>query len=391
MRQRFLICIAVIAAVGSGGSAAACRFWGLVGDGYTEGLIADHLRDGTPANLRILGTANPDGWGIAFIHPDTEPNPLGGPVIRRRGSPSDHPGMQDFDRTTDEVQLLRPRIAIAHVRRCTVSHCTVPDPHPFLREGILFAHNGRMRDSLMAALLTADDPDYLLDNPPDYDSPYIDSELYFLYLLKYGHDHPEQTRAETLCHAVYELSTMTLTRLNFVMAAGDTLFVLRHAPTDDADPVRYYPAGLAASPYWVAASEPLGSEPDGWGTVPSRTLVVLVPGQPPTFMAVTADPASGVGEPVARPSIGRMVPNPTRGRIAIPLLVPEGGAWAALDVLDVRGRLVWRDGPRALGPGMRRVTWDARSLGGEEVPSGSYWCRIRMGDQVDEQRLVIVR
>ena len=335
-------CLFAVVLAGLCRPASACRFWGLVGDGYPPGMIAGQLRDGDPVNLRDLSHTNRDGWGIAFVHVDDVPHALAGPVIRRRGQPAEDPGLPDYSIAVDELETLRPRTAMAHVRKCTISHCGVPDPHPFLRGGVLFAHNGRMSDSLMVELLTGDDPDFLVENPPDYDSTYIDSELYLLYLLKYRQRHPEQTRADALRHAVYDLSMLTATRLNFVLAAGDTLFVLRHAPNDDADPVRIYP-GLTASPYWVAASQTLGADAAGWVAIPPRTLAVLVPDQPPHFLPVTADPTSGVVDAVGRPGIGRGAPNPSRGTVSIPLAGSPADAPVSLEVLDAQGRIIWRD------------------------------------------------
>ncbi len=391
MRIACLLCVLLTAVAAAGGPADACRFWGLVGDGYPVNMIVDQLREGTPTNLRQLSNTHRDGWGIAFVHNDTEPHALNRPIVRRGGSPANHPGILDFGLAVDELETIRPRVAIAHVRKCTISHCGVPDPHPFQREGILFAHNGRMSDSLMVALLTADDPDYLLNNPPDYDSTYIDSELYFLYLLQYGHRHPEESRADALRHAVYELSMLTQTRLNFVLASGDTLFVLRQATGDELDPVRFYPAGLSPSPYWIAASQALGSEPEGWTTVPARTLAVLVPGQAPVLLAVTAGPTSGVAAPAPGIRIGRVTPNPSRGEIAIPISAPEAGVRATCEVLDAGGRIVWRSPPQFVLAGVQDLIWDARDLHGQAVANGSYWCRVRVGTERSEQRIVIVR
>jgi predicted glutamine amidotransferase len=383
--------LAASALLALAGATDACRFWGLAGDGYPQGMLADQLRDGSPSNLRVLGNTNRDGWAIAFVHPDVDPHPLGGPVIRRGGSRANHPGIPDYGAAVDELELLRPRVSIAHVRRCTISHCGVPDPHPFLREGILFAHNGNMSDSLMVDLLTRDDPNYLIDHPPDYDDAYIDSELYFLYLLKYRDEHPDQSFADALRHAVYDLSLLTQTRLNFVLAAGDTLFVLRHDPLDADDPVRYYPAGSSASPFWIAASQAVGSDPSGWAAIPVRSLAVLVPGQAPLLLAVEADPTSGVGEPALAPVIGRATPNPSRGTIVIPLAAPAEGATLSFEVIDSAGRLVWRNPARWITPGTRELSWHARDHTGGEVANGPYWCRIRIGSERSEQRIVILR
>jgi len=145
-------------------------------------------------------------------------------IGRSRGgrSPANHPGILDFDLAVDELETIRPRVAIAHVRKCTISHCGFRSPSVPAR-GILFAHNGRMSDSLMVALLTADDPT-TCSTSADYDSTYIDSELYFLYCSVWP-PAPRGVARRRATPCVYELSMLTQTRLNFRPRSGDTLFV----------------------------------------------------------------------------------------------------------------------------------------------------------------------
>ncbi len=371
----------------------ACRFWALIGSAYPEGLIVDHLRDGAIANLRDLGGMNRDGWGFASFLDRTSGPILDGPLVRRGGPPANHPSDPDFDRAVAEIDRLRPRAVIGHVRAGTSGHWGIPNPHPFQHEGRVFAHNGGVPEDLLVNLLTRGDPSYLEVHPPDYVNGYIDSELYFLYLLKFIHENPKLRRIEALRRGVRALAAQAgSNRLNFVLTAGDTLYALRLAPYDAADPVRYFPEtarGTPVSPYWVVASQILGSEETGWGTIPPRTLAVFVPSQPPQFLSIDGEEAPESGP--APGTIGPARPNPTRGTVSFALRIPQGGALIRAQVWNALGRVVWTDGPHPLDAGDRTVSWDGRDTNGSLVPSGSYYCRILVGEVTSEQTIAVVR
>jgi predicted glutamine amidotransferase len=381
-----LVLIGIVSAAPSG----ACRFWGFVGHDYPQAMIADHLRDGTVTNLRDLGGMNRDGWGLGFFLPAGSPVPLNGPVIRRGGPPANHATDPEFGLAVDELSAVRPRAAIGHVRAGTSGHWGIPNPHPFLHEGLLFAHNGTVSEDRMVELLLSGDVNYLDEHPPDYVEGNIDSELYFLYLLKYRHANPKLSPAEAIRQAVLQIEEAGgLTRLNFVMTAGDTLYVLRNAPFDSYDAVRYFPAGAVASPYWIAASEIVGSNIEGWGTIPARTLALFVPGRAPRFIAVDGDTT-----PIPDPDIARAVPahpNPMRTRLAVPVTIPAGGASVTFEIWDARGREVFRAGPKWTEAGEAEVVWDGRDRAGEDVASGTYFCRVWIGGEGREQRITVLR
>lgn len=370
----------------------ACRFWGLVGGGYPADLIAEHLRDGTASNLQRLGGANTDGWGIGYFVGSVANLPFTGPITRRGGPRANHPNVREFNRAVDEMTLIRPKAAIAHVRAASSGHTGIPDPHPFQHEGILFAHNGSIPEAVLVDLLTNNDPNYMEDHPPDYKTDYIDSELYFMYLLKYVHEHPHLARTEALRRAIDALARAVSARLNFVMTAGDTLIALRCAPFDVGDPVEYYPAMTAAtSSFWVAASQPLGSHPTNWAPIPARTLAVFVPGRRPVFLPIGREEADGLAAPGPGLRLGFVSPNPAPDAVEIPILGAPAGADVTVEIFDVQGGLVWKGGPIVLGGVEPRIRWDARDLGGHRVASGSYFCRVRVGREILERQIHMIR
>jgi len=280
------------------------RFWALVGGGYPASMIQDHLSHGAIQNLKALGAANPDGWGLGYVPPSPAAALLTDPIVRRGGPRAGHPHAPFYDRTVNELRLLGPRAAIGHVRRGTSGHLGIPGPHPFLHRhprdgrGLLFAHAGSL-DALALGLRLG--TDYLATHPPDYGSStslldlnHIDAELYFLYLLKQIEERPDLPFAEALLEAVRAVSrddevTDMDPRLNFAMTDGATLYVLNFYGQGNANAVCYYPplppSGGAASPFWVAASESLGTV-SGWAALPPQTLAVFVPGEAPRLLPV---------------------------------------------------------------------------------------------------------
>lgn len=378
--------------------AGGCRFWALIGQGYPQEMLAEHLRDGTVINLQRLSWSNDNGWGIASFPSDASPlYPLNRPVVRRGGPPAAHPYFREFSVAVDEASLLNPSAAMAHVRNCSGSHCGVPDPHPFLRDGFLFAHNGKISDTLLVNLLTSDDPRHLEEHPPEYVDDMIDSELYFLYLLKRMEAGAEIGRIEALRRAIADLAALSAARLNFVLTAGDTLYALRHAQYDTYDPVRYYPSGGEPSPYWVVASQTLGSVPGNWPPIPERTLAVFIPGEGPRFYAVDDSAMAALPEGAAPQggSVGILQPAPNpagRSVVRIPLLVrTPRPARVAFEIADVGGRIVWREGPFILEPGYREIAWDTRDRDGREVASGTYYCRVFVDGASEGRVLTVVR
>ncbi|MCK4302958.1 MAG: class II glutamine amidotransferase [Candidatus Eisenbacteria sp.] len=275
------------------------RFWALVGSSYPAQLLTDQLQDGTLQNLKALGTMDSEGWGFASYPCESTVNCLNMPLCRRGGPPADDEHDPDYDLAVDEMSLLRPKAAVGHVRRASCGAFAIPNPHPFQHEDMLFGHNGTVDVPTLMQLLLEGDPDYLDTHLPEYaphsvhPSGHIDSELYFLYLLKFAHQHPALTRAEAMRQAVANLNAALPreVRLNFVMTDGDTLYALRF---HDSEGVRYFPGDYDphGSPqvlsYWTVASEPLGS--DGvWGTIAEKTLGVFVPGQVPSFLSIQGD------------------------------------------------------------------------------------------------------
>lgn len=380
--------------------ALGCRFWALIGTGYPRELVRDHLESGTIANLEGLGSMNRDGWGFAIYLSDSTRVPLRGPIVRRGGPPASHPADPEYRETVREIEAIRPRATIGHVRAGTSGHWGIPNPHPFVHQGTAFAHNGTARvDKLLELLEGPDGESYLVNHPTDYVADYIDSELYYMVLLKFMGSDPKRSVVESIRLAVNEVVRAGgQSRLNFVMSAGDTLYAVRYAPYDTYDPVRYYPepdmsdpGGAVAWPtYWVVSSQVLGSDDAHWGRIPERSVGVFIPGEPPRFHSIAPRGGGHDNEP-PRAHIRGVKPNPARSLATIAVEVPAGGAMVRGSVYDVQGRLVRSFPLHRLEAGARELAWDCCDEAGHPVPAGVYVCRLEVDGAATEERFTVVR
>jgi len=101
--------------------------------------------------------------------------------------------------------------------------------------------------------------------------------------------------------------------------------------------------------------------------------------------------ATGVGAGGAGAlQLGPPVPNPGRGGLRIPFVLPADGP-VELAVFDLNGRRVATllDGPGAAGE--HRVTWDGHAADGRAVSPGVYLYRLRAGGAVLSRRGLLVR
>ena len=94
-------------------------------------------------------------------------------------------------------------------------------------------------------------------------------------------------------------------------------------------------------------------------------------------------------EPTSTPGIafGPARPNPARGEVTFDLELTATGA-IAFEVLDVTGRLVWREDLRSLPSGEHPLRWRGHDLQGRAQPAGVYLARVRTHSAEYRQRCV---
>lgn len=92
-------------------------------------------------------------------------------------------------------------------------------------------------------------------------------------------------------------------------------------------------------------------------------------------------------------AIGQVAPNPATAPVIINLAIPAALAGAELEmkIFDVTGRLVRLIGAGPAEPGVRSLGWDLRNARGEEARNGVYFARIRVGDRVENRRVLVAR
>ena len=78
----------------------------------------------------------------------------------------------------------------------------------------------------------------------------------------------------------------------------------------------------------------------------------------------------------AQVSLAPIYPNPSRGATTYALSLPTGVTAGEVQVFDLRGRLVWREMPRAWHGGDYHLEWSGQALAGRPAPAGVYWLRV---------------
>ena len=197
-----------------------------------------------------------------------------------------------YDAVVNHINTIEPTITMAHVRYCTAGCCdhggeTIPDPHPFYRykneKRWTFSHNGGVSTSLLESLIgTA----YLNENPPngsdipECEGNVVDSELYFLYILK--------TIEENGWNTVNGIVEATMTMIdngetggmNFIMSDGSKMWAFCKGRTLDY----IYDA---SNGYSAVASQYPSSTRGDWIAMNDYELAVLTTDAAPDVIDVT--------------------------------------------------------------------------------------------------------
>jgi hypothetical protein len=90
-------------------------------------------------------------------------------------------------------------------------------------------------------------------------------------------------------------------------------------------------------------------------------------------------------------SVSFIRPNPSSGEATVAYTVPSEGAPVAMDVFDIRGRLVKGLLDLDQKGGAYQVVWGGRDAAGRHVASGIYFFRIEIGDLEEVRKVVLIR
>ncbi len=83
-------------------------------------------------------------------------------------------------------------------------------------------------------------------------------------------------------------------------------------------------------------------------------------------------------------------PNPMRGQTALSLSLPER-ADVALEIYDIRGRLVRRLVNGSMDAGDHVIHWSGRDVSGADVASGIYFCRLTADEYSETRKLTVLK
>ncbi len=207
-----------------------CRLWAAISDGAPANMIINHLLT-LPNSLKYLAQFNNDGWAAGYYFPCHDI-----PIIYRGQMPAyTDPA---YDSAVMQISTMEPRVAVAHIRRCSSGPCDISNPHPFVRikngKHWLMAHNGTNVKQVVLGLIR---PDYLASNMPKYGGSdtnlWIGSELYFIYILQTLEDFSWEVKP-ALGHVIQSLHDQIpeISRyLNFYLTDGLTLWTYREGHT----------------------------------------------------------------------------------------------------------------------------------------------------------------
>ncbi|MCP4716093.1 MAG: hypothetical protein GY868_13335 [Deltaproteobacteria bacterium] len=269
----------------------ACRIYGSIGTGLTDGLLEEHLVSAPYSLSELSRKYHVDGWGIAYY------DSFGADVTIARGAVR---AWEDsvYGDTIDRMGAAQPAAVLAHIRWCTSGCCAhnedvISDPHPFLRtlNGTTwtFVHNGSVSKARMVDLIGEE---YLNEHAPfgsgletclvdNATSPLVvDSELYFLYLLK-----AVEANAGDATGAIVEAIETIISdgedqTLNFILSDGTRVWAFRRTAWASYEipaniyATLYYRYDAAAAFTAVASQYPV-AEQEEWVLVNNYVLLVL--------------------------------------------------------------------------------------------------------------------
>lgn len=111
----------------------------------------------------------------------------------------------------------------------------------------------------------------------------------------------------------------------------------------------------------------------------------------------STDATIGIGMPVdvgSRGVVGKLavraIPNPARGQAVFAIDCDRPGS-QRLEIVDLRGRMVWRLDDSLGSAGPRKVTWNGRDMGGNAAPAGVYLAILEVGGRKVSTRVSLLR
>lgn len=255
----------------------ACRFWAGIGANVSRVIVDQLILQ--PNSLKTLGEEYQDGWSVGY-YKDQQPVVLRGALASNIDD--------QFDDAVVSASFQTANIIFAHLRRAS-SGCVkdVPNPHPFkiVKNGAiwLFGHNGGMKKQILIDLIG---DDYLAGNPPvvctdDPPDTWIDSELFFIYLMKSIEDHNWNVERgiEHGLWGLYQVIPEKNRYLNFFLTDGKTIWAFRKGTS------LFYRYDADLNQSFISSTIPQ-SEQGYWIEFPEGKIAILKPNEEIQFIVV---------------------------------------------------------------------------------------------------------
>jgi glucose/arabinose dehydrogenase len=173
------------------------------------------------------------------------------------------------------------------------------------------------------------------------------------------------------------ISHWMMTADDFVLAQGDTIV----PALDSVTVTRVLPPTLAAGNYDLRAAADSADtvhetdETNNGSTCPLTVVEGTVGAPSPVPSVLAVSPSQ---------------PNPSRGMVSFRLSLPRA-ADVQIEIVDVQGRVVWRDPARRLAAGSWALGWHGTTRSGTPVPPGIYLARFQVDDRALVRRVTILR
>jgi predicted glutamine amidotransferase len=254
-----------------------CRLFGL--HAGTSPVAATFWLLDAPDSLQAQSHRNPDGAGIGAFGPG------GVPVVRKQPIAA----WDDTDFAAAARELTGTTF-VAHVRHASTGAHTVPNTHPFVQEGRLFAHNGVIEglDRLDARLRQLG-AEHLVQGQTD-------SERMFALVTAETARHGGDVGAGVVTAIGWIAERLPVYSVNLILATATDLWALRYPDTNQlwvleqpdgtvradegmdlrTDRIHARSGALAGRGRVVLASEPMDGE-SGWRLLASGELLHVGP------------------------------------------------------------------------------------------------------------------
>jgi len=89
-------------------------------------------------------------------------------------------------------------------------------------------------------------------------------------------------------------------------------------------------------------------------------------------------------------TLGQNYPNPFNMQTSISLAIPNGKR-GELAIFDIGGRIVNDLKLTGTLSGTQQVTWNGRNSNGQELKSGVYFYRLRVGDRSFTKSMILLK